>query len=73
MACDEISGIFYAYRKLNPISYGEMKLSSIKKRLAEKSFAAKIERDSIYKGCEALGVSLDEHINNLIKFFSELK
>jgi predicted hydrolase (HD superfamily) len=73
MACDEISGIFYAYRKLNPIPYGEMKVSSIKKRLAEKSFAAKIDRESIYRGCEALGVALDEHITNLIKFFSGLK
>lgn len=73
MACDEISGIFYAYRKLNPVSYGEMKLSSIKKRLAEKSFAAKIERETIYRGCEALGVSLDEHITNLIKFWDTLK
>lgn len=72
MACDEISGIFYAYRKLNPVPYGEMKLSSINKRLREKSFAAKIERDTIYMGCEKLGVSLDEHISNLIKFFSVL-
>ena len=31
LACDEISGIFYAYRKLNPVRYGEMKASSIKK------------------------------------------
>jgi predicted hydrolase (HD superfamily) len=73
MACDEIAGIFYAYRKLNPVPYGEMKISSIKKRLAEKSFAAKIERETIYRGCELLGVSLDEHISNLIKFFSVLK
>jgi len=73
MACDEISGIFYAYRKLNPIPYGEMKASSIKKRLAEKSFAAKIERATIYRGCDSLGVSLDEHVANLIKFFEELR
>ncbi len=72
MACDEISGIFYAYRKLNPIPYGQMQLSSIKKRLAEKSFASKIDRDTIYRGCEALGVSLDDHIANLIKFWSEV-
>ena len=70
MACDEISGIFYAYRKLNPIPYSDMKASSIKKRLAEKSFAAKIERETIYRGCEALGVPLDDHIANLIKFWS---
>ena len=73
MACDEISGIFYAYRKLNPVPYGEMKASSINKRLKEKSFAAKIERETIYRGCEALGVTLDEHIENLIKLFSVIK
>lgn len=72
VACDEISGIFYAYKKLNPIPYGEMKVSSINKRLKEKTFAAKIERETIYLGCEKLGVSLDEHISNLIKFFSQL-
>jgi predicted hydrolase (HD superfamily) len=72
-ACDEICGIFYAYRKMNPVPYGEMKLKSIKKKLDEKSFAAKIERESIYKGCEYLGVTLEEHILNLIDFFKILK
>lgn len=72
LACDEISGIFYAYKKLNPIPYGAMKVSSIKKRLAEKTFAAKIDRSTIYLGCEMLGVSLNDHIANLIKFFSAL-
>lgn len=72
LACDEISGIFYAYRKLNPIPYGEMKVSSIKKRLAEKAFAAKIDRSTIYTGCESLGITIDEHIANLISSFSEL-
>ena len=70
MACDEISGIFYAYQKLNPIPYKDMKVSSIKKKLKEKSFAAKIERDTIYPGCEKMGIELDTHIANLISFFS---
>jgi len=72
LACDEISGIFYAYQKLNPIPYGEMKISSIKKRLAEKAFAAKIERETIYRGCDSLGISIDEHVANLINFFKYL-
>ena len=72
MACDEISGIFYAYRKLNPIPYGQMKVSSILKRLKEKAFTAKIERGTIYRGCEALGVPLEKHIENLITSFSIL-
>ncbi|MSU56187.1 MAG: HAD family hydrolase [Candidatus Taylorbacteria bacterium] len=72
MACDEISGIFFAYRKVNPIPYGQMKVSSIIKRLKEKAFAAKIERETIYRGAEALGVPLEKHIENLIAFFSNL-
>lgn len=72
LACDEISGIFYAYKKLNPIPYGEMKVSSIKKRVGDKSFAPKIEREHIYRSVEEFGMTLDEHIENLITFFSKL-
>ncbi len=72
MACDEICGIFYAYQKLNPIPYGQMKSSSILKRIREKSFAPKIERESITRGCELLGVGIEEHAENLVRFLSKL-
>ena len=72
LASDEISGIFYAYRKLNPVRYGEMKASSIKKKLKDTAFAAKVDRATIYTGCEHLGISIDEHVANLITFFAEL-
>ncbi len=72
LACDEISGIFYAYRKLNPVRYGEMKASSIKKKLREPSFAAKVDRSAILLGCEHLGVPIDDHVTNLIGFFAPL-
>ncbi len=72
LACDEISGIFYAYRKLNPVRYGEMKASSIKKKLKEPAFAAKVDRTTILLGCEHLGVPLDDHVANLIRFFAGL-
>lgn len=73
MACDELCGIFYAYHMINPIPYGQMKVSSLKKRFGESRFAAKIDRKVIERGCEALGVSLDTHIENLIKFLGEMK
>ena len=73
LACDEISGIFYAYRKLNPIRYGEMKASSIRKKVKEPAFAAKVDRRTIYVGCEHLGVSVDDHVANLITFFADLE
>ncbi len=72
LACDEISGIFYAYRKLNPIPYGQMKASSIKKKIKEPAFAAKVDRKTIHLGCEHLGVTVDEHVDNLIRFFGAL-
>lgn len=72
LACDEISGIFYAYRKLNPVPYSQMKASSIKKKVKEPAFAAKVDRATIYLGCERLGVSVDDHIANLIRFFAPL-
>ena len=73
IACDEICGIFYAYKKLNPIPYGEMKQSSILKRLKEKTFAPGIKREDIEYGCSKLGVSIEDHVLNLIKFLSQIK
>jgi len=72
IACDEISGIFYAYQKINPVPFDKMKVSSIKKRMKSKAFAAKIDRETIYMGCEKLGVPLEEHIGNLIQFYKGL-
>lgn len=72
LACDEISGIFYAYRKMNPVPYGQMKASSIRKKLKDHGFAAKVDRSTILLGCEKLGVSLDDHIANLIRHFAAL-
>lgn len=72
LASDEISGIFYAYRKLNPVRYGEMKASSIKKKVNEPAFAAKVDRTTIFTGCQHLGVSIDEHIAHLVRFFAVL-
>ena len=73
LATDELCGIFYAYRKLNPVRYGEMKASSIRKKVKEPAFAAKVDRATIYTGCEHLGVTVDDHIANLIKFLAVLE
>lgn len=72
IACDEICGIFYAYHKLNPVPFAEMKTKSILKRLRESRFAPGIDREHIYDGCADFGVSIDEHVANLISFFAEL-
>lgn len=72
LATDELCGIFYAYRKLNPVPYGRMKASSIKKKVNEPAFAAKVDRRTIHVGCEHLGVTLDQHIANVLSFLATL-
>ena len=72
LACDEICGIFYAYQKLNPIPFGEIKASSIKKKCNEPKFAPGISREHINRAIEGFGVTLDEHIQNLIEFLATL-
>jgi predicted hydrolase (HD superfamily) len=72
LATDELCGIFYAYKKLNPVRYAEMKASSIRKKIKEPAFAAKVDRRTIILGCEHLGVTVDAHVDNLIKFFAAL-
>jgi len=49
-----------------------MKASSIKKKVREPAFAAKVDRRTITLGCEHLSVSLDDHVANLIQFFAAL-
>jgi predicted hydrolase (HD superfamily) len=72
IACDEICGIFYAYQKLNPIPFSEMKAKSIKKRLKEGRFAPGIDRVHISNGVADIGITIDEHVDNLIVFLSDL-
>ncbi len=72
LACDEICGIFYAYQKLNPLPFGDMKASSIKKKFLEPKFAPGINRDHITRALEGFGISIDDHINNLIQFLGTL-
>jgi predicted hydrolase (HD superfamily) len=67
LATDELCGIFYAYRKMNPVPYGEMKVASIRKKVKDPGFAAKVDRATIQVGCDHLGIAVDDHIANLVR------
>ncbi len=70
LGTDELCGILYAYRKMNPVRYGEMKPASIRKKIKDTAFAAKVDRATIFTGCEHLGVPLDDHVANVIRFLA---
>ena len=66
-ACDELSGFIVACALVRPTKLEGMKVSSVKKKLKDKSFAANVSRDEIYEGAEDLGIELDKHIEFVIK------
>ena len=62
-ACDELAGFITAVALIKPgKSLAEVDTKSVRKRMKDKAFARKVNRDDIINGAAALGVDLDEHI-----------
>jgi predicted hydrolase (HD superfamily) len=62
-ACDELAGFITAVALIKPgKSLAEVDARSVRKRMKDKAFARKVNRDDIMQGAAALGVDLDEHI-----------
>ena len=60
-ATDELTGLIWAAAKMRPSkSTKDMEVSSLKKKFKDKKFAAGCSRDTIKKGAEMLGWSLEE-------------
>ena len=67
-AVDELCGFIIAVTLVRPNkSIGEVQVKSVKKKMKDKSFAAKVNRDEIRSGAEELGVDFDEHVNFVIQ------
>jgi predicted hydrolase (HD superfamily) len=67
LACDELTGFIVACCQVRPDGISSLEPKSIIKKLKDKGFAAKVERDEVYKGAELLGVDLSEHIAFIIE------
>jgi predicted hydrolase (HD superfamily) len=67
-ACDELAGFITAVALIKPgKSLAEVDTKSVRKRMKDKAFARKVNRDDIIQGAAALGTDLDEHIANCIE------
>lgn len=68
-ACDEMSGFVTAAALVRPSkSILDLEASSVMKRMKDKAFARAVSRDDLRRGAEELGISLDQHITNVITF-----
>lgn len=62
-AVDELSGFLTAVTLVRPNrALSEVKLKSVKKKMKDKRFAAKVNREEITRGAEELGVDFAEHV-----------
>jgi len=66
LACDELTGFTMAACLVRPEGVLTITPRSVKKKLKDKAFAAKVERAEVAAGVEMLGVDLGEHIQFVI-------
>jgi predicted hydrolase (HD superfamily) len=66
LACDELTGFIVACCQVRPDGITTLEPKSVIKKLKDKGFAAKVERDEVYKGTEMLGAELQDHIAFII-------
>jgi predicted hydrolase (HD superfamily) len=71
-ACDEMAGFVMAASFVRPSkSVLDLEASSVIKRMKDKAFARGVPREDLKKGADELGLPLDEHITNVIRFLRE--
>jgi putative nucleotidyltransferase with HDIG domain len=71
-ACDEMSGFVTAAALVRPSkSVMDLEAPSVVKRMKDKAFARAVSRDDLRRGAEELGLALDAHVTNVIRFLRE--
>ena len=66
LACDELTGFIVASCLVRPDGVRTLEPSSVRKKLKDKAFAAKVDREEVRAGAEILGVDLSEHVQFII-------
>ena len=71
-ACDEMAGFVAAAALVRPTkSVLDLEPKSVIKRMKDKAFARGVPREDLHKGAEELGLPLEEHVGNVIRFMRE--
>jgi len=65
-ACDELCGFISACALVRPDGILNLTADSVLKKLKQKGFAAKVNREDIYRGAADFGVDLAQHIQFII-------
>ena len=72
VAVDEMPGFILACALVRPDkSLDNLEVRSVKKKMKDKAFAKAVNRDTLINTAEALGLTIDEHIEFLINALKE--
>jgi len=71
-ACDEITGLITACALVRQKTLPGLQVSSVRKKMKTKAFAAGVNREDLVKGAAELQVDLDEHIAFVIEAMSSI-
>lgn len=71
-ACDEMSGFVTAAALVRPSkSVLDLEAPSVIKRMKDKAFARAVNREDLRRGADEIGLPLEEHVANVIRFLRE--
>jgi predicted hydrolase (HD superfamily) len=72
-AVDELCGFITAVTLVRPTkALSEVKVKSVKKKMKDKRFAAKVSREEMLQSAEELGVEFDEHVAFVVSALSRI-
>jgi putative nucleotidyltransferase with HDIG domain len=71
-ACDEITGMITATALVRQKTLPGLPVSSVRKKMKTRGFAAGVNREDLVKGAAELEIDLDEHIANVIAAMSSI-
>ncbi len=66
LAADELTGFIVACSLVRPEGIATLEAKSVRKKMKDNAFAAKVDREEIRRGAKLLGVELDQHIQFVI-------
>jgi len=73
IAADELTGFIVAAALIRPTLIEGMKVKSVMKKLKTKTFAAKVDRDEVYRGAELIEWDIRELITFIIHVLEKNK